>query len=164
MPMLPRSRAMCSSAWNTSRTRPLSLRRCSLSPSLVMMPAASWPRCCSMVNESYNSWLTGVCETRPAMPHMASEPFLGGFGGVRRGFRVAGPLLRQDRAEAVGQPLERRDQHGLFPPGILARRRQAHHPDQHDADQHAANQAEAAADGAVDAGQPGLLHQGADHG
>src|SRR5688572_22622867 len=72
MPMLPVSVRMWR-VWNTSRTRPLSLRRFRRPPSQVMMPAASCPRCCRTVRLSYSAWLTFDLPTMPTMPHMLNS-------------------------------------------------------------------------------------------
>src|SRR5688500_3286019 len=69
MPTRPCSSAIASTS-NTSRTRPLPLCTRSLPPSVVAMPAASWPRCWSTVRPSYNAAATSVVPTMPTMPHM----------------------------------------------------------------------------------------------
>src|ERR1700688_3567393 len=35
-----------------------------------MIPAASWPRCCSTVSASYRRWFTGLVPTMPTIPHI----------------------------------------------------------------------------------------------
>src|SRR5204863_253231 len=55
MPMLPGSERMLR-VRNTSRTMPGALCMWKELRSLVTMPAASWPRCCSRSSPSYSGW------------------------------------------------------------------------------------------------------------
>ena len=69
---------------NTFCTSPGPLYMWKMGPSLVTMPAASWPRCCSSRSPSYRSWLTGVWATTPTMPHIFLYAFLSAdLGNVR---------------------------------------------------------------------------------
>ena len=100
---------------NTFCTRPGPLYMWKIGPSLVTMPAASWPRCCSSSRPSYSSWLTGVCATTPTMPHMRRlRPFCprghAAARGPRGNNRVDRPIpaaarasVRARRPSAAGQ-------------------------------------------------------------
>src|SRR5690606_27940919 len=112
MPMLPRRLSM--SRWlNTSRTSPLPRTANSSPPSAVMMPAASWPRCCSTVSASYNCWLTGPRPAIPAMPHMLC---LRPLAALRR---PSGQVISDHCTQQAGHWCECRHQLRLPPPVLV---------------------------------------------
>src|SRR6266567_1089230 len=104
-------------------------------PSLVTMPAASCPRCCSSSKPSYKSWLTGVCVTAPMMPHMfRSTPLSLSPGRYDRFRRSSFPApivepvrqhLRQPRAQAQRPGDKHRTRVRILPPIALRQCRQS---------------------------------------
>src|ERR1700680_4275831 len=163
MPSLPCSASMCCCS-KTSRTSPAPLREHSRPSYAVMIPAASWPRCCSTVSASYRRWLTGLVPTIPTIPHMLRYSSLDPL--IRLGARVPGEYftLADHATQHIRRAFTVRDQRRSTPPRLAV---QTQRVTQHDkqADHHqAAQKAEYAAEKTVGGAEYRQSHHTPDDG
>src|SRR5471032_297266 len=129
-----------------------------------MIPAASWPRCCSTVSASYRRWLTGLVPTIPTIPHMMRCCSLGPL--IRWGARVPGEYftLADHATQHIRRALTVRDQRRTAPPGLTVEpQRVTQHDKQADHDQ-AAQKPEDAAEKPVGAAEYRQPHHTPDNG
>src|SRR5438552_9937546 len=132
-------------------------------PSLVTMPAASWPRCCSSNRPSYKSWLTGVCVTAPTMPHIVLDSYSRGRLRFRPAWlaiiEVLRPWMRQPRLQTPRRQHQRRCQQCILPPNLLRQARPAGDEHTYDNNKYAACHADNSAEQPVEKAQPDRAHE-----